>query len=204
MDIKDGIAISKGNIICLSTGLIFNNLIHMNYRSGCFLSEPVTTKKLHFQLPSVNFLTMLYIMQACFSLYTFSWDPRTQAKFHSFLLPFLHLTHCHASRRMQLVLTRCSREGLSFWGIAVPQTERLTYITVNGAHHAHTFTCKDCDPSSAALKHYWNKIGTFRAQHYLVFWNSSFGLFYSYWISTSPFIHSQFKYFGNAQSFAPY
>lgn len=52
MGIKDGIAISKGNIICLSTSLMLNNLIHMNYRTGCFLSEPVTTKKLYFQLLS--------------------------------------------------------------------------------------------------------------------------------------------------------
>lgn len=55
MDIKDGTAISNGNIICLSTSPILKNLIHMNYSSGRFLSEPVTTKKLHFQLPSLLF-----------------------------------------------------------------------------------------------------------------------------------------------------
>jgi len=53
MDTQGGIAISKGNIIGLSTIPIFSNLIRMNHNSGCFLSERVTTKKLHFQLPSL-------------------------------------------------------------------------------------------------------------------------------------------------------
>lgn len=62
MAVKDDTAISKGNRICLSTNVIFNNLTGMNYRSGCFLSEAVTTKKLRFQLPS------LLIFKPCFRL----------------------------------------------------------------------------------------------------------------------------------------
>lgn len=139
---KDGTAISKGNIICLSTSLILKNLIHAKYRSRCFLLQPVTTKKSRFQLPSL-------LIFHCFTLRnTFLWDPKTQAKFHSFLLPFVHLTHCLLSQT-RLVLTRRSGEGLSFWAIAVPQSEQLTYIT---KHHAHTFRGKDCDPSRAALR----------------------------------------------------
>lgn len=121
MAVKDSTAISKGNRICLSTNVIFNNLTGMNYRSGCFLSEAVTKKKLHFQLPS------LLIFKPCFRLCKLV-SPRIFTRAKVSVTPPSFPTS-HPPQRMQLVLTRCSRAGLWFWATAVPPAERLTYIT---------------------------------------------------------------------------
>lgn len=96
-----------------------------------------------------------------------------------------------------------AREGVSFWAIAVRQPQWLTCIT-KWAPHTQVQRLRLHVPSSAALRHWRNSVGTFRAERSLIFWNSSFGLFSSYLRSASPFIHSQFKRFRNAQSLAPH
>lgn len=96
-----------------------------------------------------------------------------------------------------------AQEGVSFWAIAVPQPQWLTCIT-KWAPHTRVQRLRLHVPSRAALRHWRNSAGTFRAERSLIFWNSSFGLFCSYLRSASPFIHSQFKRFRNAQSLAPH
>lgn len=116
-----------------------------------------------------------------------------------FIFPFHISSHCYPSG-MHLALTRCSRG--SFF-LSYSCSTATTCIT-KWAPHTQVQRLRLHVPSSAALRHWRNSVGTFRAERSLIFWNSSFGLFSSYLRSASPFIHSQFKRFRNAQSLAPH